>query len=77
MDDLLVKNLVQESLSPYIVLALLVYKNDGFIQMCVDIRVINKITIKYRFPIPRMKDMLDKLQEDSLFSILDLTIRFV
>jgi hypothetical protein len=68
VDELLDKGLVSESLSPFPVPTMLIPKKDGGWRMCTDSRSINKITIRYIFPLSRMDDLMDCLSGGSYFS---------
>ncbi|MCO5558872.1 hypothetical protein L7F22_012461 [Adiantum nelumboides] len=72
VNELVEKGMVRPSSSPFCSPVLLVHKKDGTYRMCVDYRALNKITIKNRFPVPRIEDLFDKLQGSTYFSRIDL-----
>ncbi|GKF45751.1 putative reverse transcriptase domain-containing protein, partial [Tanacetum coccineum] len=67
---------IQPSSSPWGSLVLFVKKKDGSFRMCIDYRELNKLTIKNRYPIPKIDDMFDQLQGSQYFSKIDLRSRY-
>ena len=70
--SLLEKEWIQPSHSPYGAPILFTAKKDGGLRMCVDYRALNKQTVKNRYPLPRIDDLLDSLHGARYFSALDL-----
>ncbi|XP_058753209.1 uncharacterized protein LOC131626411 [Vicia villosa] len=72
LEDLLEKKFVRPSVSPWGAPVLLVKKKDGSMRLCVDYRQLNKVTIKNKYPLPRIDDLMDQLVGASVFSKIDL-----
>nr|KYP50860.1 Retrotransposable element Tf2 [Cajanus cajan] len=72
IEDLLEKGFVRPSVSPWGAPVLLVKKKDGSMRLCVDYRQLNKVTIKNKYPLPRIDDLMDQLVGACVFSKIDL-----
>ncbi|GJX46462.1 retrotransposon protein, putative, ty3-gypsy subclass [Tanacetum coccineum] len=66
------KGFIRPSSSPWGAPVLFVKKKDGSFRMCIDYRELNKLTIKNRYPLPRIDDLFDQLQGSHYFSKIDL-----
>ena len=64
------------STSPWGSPGLLVKKKDGGMRLCVDYQQLNKVTIKNKYPLPSIDDLIDQLQEATIFSKIDLRFRY-
>ncbi len=72
LDELLEQQFIQPSKSPFGAPILFVKKKDGSTRMCVDYRALNKLTIKNKYPLPRIDELMDRLLGAKWFSKLDL-----
>ncbi|GKB04749.1 putative reverse transcriptase domain-containing protein, partial [Tanacetum coccineum] len=66
------KGFIRPSLSPWGAPVLFVKKKDGSFRMCINYREFNKLTVKNRYPLPRIDDLFDQLQRSQFFSKIDL-----
>ncbi|WP_369012518.1 reverse transcriptase family protein, partial [Klebsiella pneumoniae] len=63
---------MRPSVSPWGVPVLFVKKKDESMRMCIDYRELNKLTIKNKYPLPRIEDLFDQLKGTAIFSKIDL-----
>nr|ABF95974.1 retrotransposon protein, putative, Ty3-gypsy subclass [Oryza sativa Japonica Group] len=72
VDDLLQKGYIRPSTSPWGAPVIFVEKKDHTQRMCVDYRALNEVTIKNKYPLPRIDDLFDQLKGATVFSKIDL-----
>nr|GEY40710.1 putative reverse transcriptase domain-containing protein [Tanacetum cinerariifolium] len=72
LKELYDKGFIRPSSSPWGAPVLLLKKKDGSFRMCIDYRELNKLTVKNRYPLPRIDDLFDQLQRSSVYSKIDL-----
>jgi hypothetical protein len=72
LKKLLTKGYIKPSKLPYGAPILFVHKKDGSLKMCADYRTFNKVTVKNRYPLPRIDDLFDRLSKAEVFSRINL-----
>ena len=72
LDDMLRKGLIRPSASPWGSPVIFVDKRDGTTRLCVDYRKLNDVTIKNKYPLPKIEDLFDQLSGAHVFSKIDL-----
>nr|GEU61538.1 putative reverse transcriptase domain-containing protein [Tanacetum cinerariifolium] len=72
LQELSDKGFIRPSSSPWGAPVLFVKKKDGSFWMCIDYQELNKLTLKNRYPLPRINDLFDQLQGSSIYSKIDL-----
>jgi hypothetical protein len=72
IDELSENGYIRPSILPWVAPVLFVEKKDGTKRMCIDYRSLNEVTIKNKYPLPRIEDLFDQLRGASVFSKIDL-----
>ncbi|KAA0033112.1 ty3-gypsy retrotransposon protein [Cucumis melo var. makuwa] len=72
LQELLDKGFIRPSVSPWGAPVLFVKKKDRSMRLCIDYGELNKVTVKNKYPMPRIDDLFDQLQEAKVFSKIDL-----
>lgn len=76
LQELLDKGFIRLSMSHWATPVLFVKKKDGSLRLCIDYRQLNRVTIKNKYPLPRIDDLFDQLKGAIVFSKIDLRSRY-
>ena len=72
LEELLDRGFIRPRISPWGAPILFVRKKDGSMRLCIDYRRLNQVTVKNKYPLSRIDDLLDQLKGASVFSKIDL-----
>ena len=76
LEELLSKGFIRPSISPWGAPFLFVKKKDGSLQLCIDYRQLNRVTIRNQYPLPRIDELFNQLQGSRVYSKIDLRSRY-
>ena len=72
LQELVDNGFIRPSVSPWGAPVLFVRKKDGSLRLCIDYRKLNQVTVKNKYPLPRIDDLFDQLRGATVFSKIDL-----
>ena len=76
LEELLCKGFIRPSISPWRAPVLFVKKKDESLQLCIDYRQLNKVTIRNQYPLPSIDELFDQLQGSRVYSKIDLRLGY-
>jgi hypothetical protein len=77
LEELLKKGYICPSVSPWGASVLFVKNKYGTLRLCIDFKQRNKVTIKNKYPLPRIDDLFDQLKGARIFSKIDLRSSYI
>jgi hypothetical protein len=76
IDELLEKGYIRPSTLPWVAPVLFVETKDGTKRMCIDYRALNEVSVKNKYPLPKIEDLFDQLRGASVFSKIDMRLGY-
>ena len=76
LEEILKKGYILPSVSPWGALVLFVKKKDGTLRLCIDFRQLNKVTVKNKYPLPRIDNLFDQLKGVRILLKIDLRLGY-